>query len=239
MTEWNGFRAETFTFMGRNAIVVFPPETVKTNKWLLKTEYFDAFPQTEIALAERGFHLAFLSNINRWGLKEDLDAKAAFADYLKETYGLADTCVPVGMSCGGLFAIKFAAAYPEKVSVLYLDAPVVNLLSCPCRLGIRKEEVVTKEEMYAALGLNDVTVLSYRDHPLDKLPVLIEKKIPAVLVYGDADSVVYPEENAALVIEAYRNTGIPFEVHVKPGGDHHPHGLEDPTEVIRFIEEHA
>ena len=40
------------------------------------------------------------------------------------------------MSCGGLCAINFAAKYPDLVSVLYLDAPVVNLLSCPMGFGV-------------------------------------------------------------------------------------------------------
>jgi len=32
------------------------------------------------------------------------------------------------MSCGGLFAVKLAVKYPECVSALYLDAPVMHPL---------------------------------------------------------------------------------------------------------------
>ena len=64
VSEYNGFKRIDFEFQGREAILVFPPDDVKTNKWLLKTEYFDAFPNAELALVAKGFHLAFLSNNN-------------------------------------------------------------------------------------------------------------------------------------------------------------------------------
>ena len=239
MNIWNGFRCEEFEFEGKKAVVVFPDDSVKTGKWMFKTEYFGAFPELEIELLKKGFHLAFVANTNRWGLREDLERKARFADYITEKYGLEEKCVPIGMSCGGLFAIKFASLYPQKVTLLYLDAPVVNLLSCPARLGIKYEQQIAPEEMYKALGLNASTLLSYRDHPLDHLPNLIKNRIPAVLVYGDSDRTVYFGENAALVEQAYEGTEIPFKSIIKHGGDHHPHGLEDNTVVVDYILKNA
>ena len=239
MDYWNGFRCAEFEFDGKKAIVVFPEDSVKSGKWMLKTEYFNAFPALQIDLLKKGFHLAYIENTNRWGLRADLNRKAEFAGFIAEKYGLAEKCVPIGMSCGGLFAIKFASLYPQKVTLLYLDAPVVNLLSCPARLGIRYEQQIAPEEMYRALGLNASTLLSYRDHPLDHLPNLIRNRIPAMLVYGDSDRTVYFEENAALVEQAYAGTGIPFQSIIKHGGDHHPHGLPDNTPVVDFILKYA
>ncbi|MBD5394683.1 MAG: hypothetical protein HDR71_10515 [Lachnospiraceae bacterium] len=48
------------------------------------------------------------------------------------------------MSCGGLHAINYASLFPEDIAVLYLDAAVLNLLSCPMGFGssMRDEEVV-------------------------------------------------------------------------------------------------
>ena len=37
-----------------------------------------------------------------------------------------------------MYAVKLAAIIPEKIAGLYLDAPVINLLSCPCALGVAK-----------------------------------------------------------------------------------------------------
>ena len=68
-------------------------------------------------------------------IPDDVDVKARFADYLSKEYGLNKKCVPVGMSCGGLQSIYFAAAHPERVAAMVLDAPVTNLLSCPAYVG--------------------------------------------------------------------------------------------------------
>ena len=176
--------------------------------------------------------------MNRWGRDEDLQRKADFVDFVSEKYNLSKKCVPVGLSCGGLFAIKFAGNYPDKVSVIYLDAPVVNILSCPCSMGANKNQPIPRKEMYDALGLDDITILSYRKHPLDYIPVLVENKIPVVMVYGDVDDVVPYNENGILVEQAYKNANLPIQIHVKHGCGHHPHCLEDNTEVLNFIEKY-
>ena len=235
MGPLNAFKWEEFQFEGYDAIVVLP-EKITKKQWLLKTEYFDAFPYLEVEMLKRGYLLAFITNKNRWGSREDLERKARFVDFIAEKYNLDSKVIPVGMSCGGLYAIKFAGLFPEKVAVAYLDAPVVNILSCPCYLGKTKYPGIVAQEVYNALGLNEITVLSYRDHPLDHIPSLIKNRIPVVLVYGDVDEVVGYEENGILVKEAYEKTDIPHLVICKPGCNHHPHGLEDPSKVIEFIE---
>ena len=133
--EWNGYKGVEFHFEGRLCFLVFPKESREKKKWLLKTEYWNAFPKFELAMLERGYHLAYIANKSRWMVPEDIEAKAHLADYLIREYGLDRKCVPVGMSCGGLHAVYFAASHPEYVSSLYIDAPVMNLLSCPGAVG--------------------------------------------------------------------------------------------------------
>ena len=130
-STWNGYKRIDFSFEGRECILVFPTCANENKNWLLKTEYFDAFPSFEVEMLSRGWHLAYIKNVTRWCLDEDLDLKERFAEFLCREYGLYPKCVPVGMSCGGMIATKFAAKYPHRVSALYLDAPVMNLLSCP------------------------------------------------------------------------------------------------------------
>ena len=74
--KWNGFDTEKFDFNGREAIVVFAAEENRTAKWLMKTEYFGAFPNAEIELVRRGFSLAYVANETRWCNDSDVDAKA-------------------------------------------------------------------------------------------------------------------------------------------------------------------
>lgn len=54
MENWNGFKKMDFTFEGRNAILVFPEDSNKTNRWLFKTEYWDAFPNFEVEMVKQG-----------------------------------------------------------------------------------------------------------------------------------------------------------------------------------------
>ena len=235
---WNGFACTAFTFEDHPAIVVFP-HGESNGRLALKTEYWGAFPQTELLLLQKGFHLCYIQNDNRWGTAADLDRKARFVEFVAGEYGLSPRCVPVGMSCGGLFAILFAAAYPGLVSCLYLDAPVVNYMSCPCGFGVGHPLAENCDEILQALGLGSISrLLAYRDMPLDRLPALVEAKIPVVMVAGDSDTTVPYCENGLLLQEAYEAAGLPLAVFIKPGCDHHPHGLADPTPVVEFILQH-
>ena len=237
--QWKGYPCRYFTFEDHEATVVFPE---KPNGFLaVKTEYQNAFINAiEVPLLEQGFHLCFLKNDNRWGADEDLDRKSRFVRFLQKEYGLKETCVPIGMSCGGLIAIKFAAKYPELIQCLYLDAPVLNYMSCPAGFGIGNQLENFPGEIFKALKLSSISeLICYRDMPMDKLPVLVERRIPAVLVAGDSDSTVPYCENGILLEKAYRAAGIDLEVYLKPGCEHHPHGLEDPTPALQFILRHC
>lgn len=128
---YHGYERLDFTFEDRYAILVFPNKPLEEKKWLLKTEYFDAFPSFELEMLNRGYYLAYLSNKTRWFEQDDAHSKARFAQYLQKEFGLHQKCLPVGMSCCGMHAVYFAAEHPEFVAALYLDAPVLNLLSCP------------------------------------------------------------------------------------------------------------
>lgn len=233
---WRGkYSLQEFLFEGRRAILVFPEKEKANGKWLLKTECFSAFQDLEEGMVGRGFHLAYLENSNRWGIRADLDAKFRFRNELMARYDLSPRCVLLGMSCGGLHAIKQAAAYPEMVSVLYADAPVVNLMSCP--FGNNTDLTAAREEALNALGLSYQEMLAYREHPLDKIPELIAHGIPLALVAGDSDPTVPFDENGIHLKNAYEPSGLPFYFLLKPGCAHHPHGPDEAhrEEVLDFL----
>ncbi len=236
-TEWQGFKALNFEFEGRNAILVSPKEATPDKKWLLKTEYFGAFPNFEIEMLKKGYHLAYLSNVTRWMHPSDIDAKASFADFLNEEFGLNKKCVPVGMSCGGLHAVYFAAKHPSYVASLYLDAPVMNLLSCPYAISSESQPGFI-DEFENATGMTLSDLINYRNHPIDNAPRLLENKLPIILVAGDSDTVVPYSENGKALYELYKSGGGEIELFLKPGCDHHPHGLENPSPIIDFVEKH-
>ena len=239
VTEKFGFTTYEFEVMGRYARLICP--NVEANgKWLLKTEYADAFPELEIEMLKRGYHVAYIENQTRWHAgKVDDDAKAALCDYLKEKYSLADKCVPVGMSCGGMQAIYFAAEYPERVAAMFIDAPVTNLLSCPAYVG--NEEKMPEDfwgEFYKNTGITLSELLNYRNHPIDRIPEVLAADIPIFMAAGDVDEVVPYTENGAYVEKYYKEHGGKIEVVMKPGVGHHPHCLPDNTPIIEFIEKY-
>ena len=232
-SEYSSLQA---TINGREAVVFCPKNNVSNGRWVLKTEYLRAFPDVQNRLLSMGYHLAHIKNRTCWGRTEDVDAQAALAEYMHATLGLSQKGVLIGMSCGGMQAIYLAARYPQYVSCMYLDAPVVNFLSCPAALGASQEPMI--DEFQAATGITLTQLLSYRNHPQDHIPELIASKIPVILVCGDSDTVVPYEENGAILDRMYRESNCVIETIIKKGCDHHPHGLEDNTPVVSFIQKY-
>ncbi len=234
--EWYGFKKFNFDFCGRKALLVCPEKAVKGNKWLFKTEYFGAFPEFEIEMLKRGYYLAHFDTKTRWNCEEDNELRPLFCKFLAENFGLNEKCVPVGMSCGGMQAIYFAANNPECVAVVYIDAPVMNFLSCPYSIGEGNDD--SQREFEEATGFTLVDMINYRNHPVDNIQKLFENNIPVALICGDSDTVVPYKENGKFLSDYYKeNGGILFEI-LKEGCDHHPHGLDDNTALIEFIEEY-
>ena len=236
-SDFFGFKQLTFTFKGRQAILVCPKEPDEGKNWLLKTEYFGAFPNLEIAMLERGFHLAHVQNETRWCKPSDTEMQAAFIRWLHEEYGLAPRCTPVGMSCGGFHAVCFASRYPDYVSLLYLDAPLLSFYGWT--EGFDGYEKWQNEQITAYGFRSKAEIYTHNDQPIHRLKTLTENRLPVALVYGGADKVVDPKANSEVVADFYRLENAPIKVWYKPDCDHHPHGLEDNSELIEFIDKNA
>ncbi len=239
MTEsiYNGYRRLDFTFEGHEAILVCPKVAREDRRYLMKTEYFSAFQDLEMEMLARGYHLAYIKNDSRWAQDDDSHRRARFCDYLTEQFGLYSRMIAIGMSCGGFHAVSFAALHPDKASLLYLDAPLLSFLSHPYGMGRAKGNPDVIPEIERAYGFDLAHALAYGGQPIHRLPLVSAAKIPIALVYGDADSIVMPDENAHLIIEHYEKAGLPLYVLCKKGCDHHPHGpLDRMEEVIEFIE---
>lgn len=233
-TNWNGFEGVSFTFEG-NCAQVIKPRCKPNGKWALKTEYVHAFPSSEIELLNRGWHIAYNQNDNRWAENIDLERKGKFIKFVSEEFSLDKRCAMIGMSCGGLYAVKTTALYPELVSMLYLDAPVLNLLSCPCCMGVATDDLYP--EYYQITGRTKSQMLSYRDNPIDKMDILLKHDIPILLVCGDSDTTVPYEENGMILKDYYeKNDGV-IVTFLKKDCGHHPHGLENPKVACDIIEE--
>lgn len=238
---WNGFKMEEFLFEDRKAIIVFPNEGTSNGKMLLKTEYWGAFPDAEIKLVGKGFHLVFVKNQTRLATKAECDLKARFVKHVAKKYGLSEKCIPVGMSCGGAYAVKFAGYYPELVRCMYIDAPVLNFCDFPGSLTKAGYEKYWNNEFTVAYpGVKRYQLLNFAEHPINMVDILIENKIPILMVYGTQDLTVTYEENGKLLEEAYEgHEGLLTVIPVSARG-HHPHGLlTSPDPIVEYIVENS
>ena len=233
---WNGFKKIEFDYEGRKAILVYPNTPTKENKWLYKTEYFGAFPDFEIEMLKKGYYIANLENKSRWCPEEDTEMRSRFCEYLIQEYGLNEKCMIVGMSCGGMQGVYFTAQYPKYVAALYLDAPVLNYLSCPYALGEATTNFI--EEFEVNMGITLSELLNFRKHPIDFKEKLLKTNVPIFLIAGDSDKTVPFNENGKVLLDYFKANGGNITAIVKENCDHHPHGLTDNTPLIKFAEEY-
>lgn len=230
--QWHGYGKEEFIFKGKKAIVVFPKHSDSKKNWALKTEYWDAFPETEIALLEKGFHVAYLQNISRFATREDCDNKEEFAKYLQQNYGLRDKCVLIGLSCGGAHAFNFAGYYPKRISCIFADAPVLNFCSYPGNFDSEDCRNIWENEFVKAYpGIKRADLLGSDIHPLCKAHTIMKYNIPVILVYGTEDRTVIYSENGMLLEDIYKEYDK-FTVLRRNLQGHHPHGF--PTEPAKI-----
>jgi len=234
----NQFESKNFDFQDRRGTIIYP-SCPANGKLLLKPQYLNAFPFLEVAMLKKGYTLCFLTHPTRWGPDSEIHITAEFVKYVAAELGFEPKCILVGMSCGGLQAVRLAQLHPELVSVLYIDAPVLNILSL-AGLGAStcRNTPLFRKELIETYGFTPSTLVNFRNSPIDHLPSLIEHNIPIIMLYGDADDTVLYEENGKVLEDYYREHGGDMKVIRKPGCGHHPHSLEDPTPIIEFIEAH-
>lgn len=238
--RYDGIYHLEFEFKGKKCIALMNEDKTKRNgKTVLKTEYFGAFPALQNEMIKRGYTLLFIENRNRWGTPEQIEDQYEFILYASKELGVENKVFTIGMSCGGMMSILLAAKHPEVINALYIDAPVVNFLSCPARLGNAPD--VTDgmwEEFERAWKMTKQELLTFRGHPIDYLDKLVENKIRIYMAYGDSDKTVPYEENGIALERKYKENGLEGLIYIdkKVGVDHHPHGPSDIDFAIKYLE---
>ena len=238
--RYDGIYHLEFEFKGKKCIALMNEDKTKCNgKTVLKTEYFGAFPALQNEMIKRGYTLLFIENCNRWGTPEQIEDQYEFILYASKEFGIENKVYTIGMSCGGMMSILLAAKHPEVINALYIDAPVVNFLSCPARLGNAPD--VTDgmwEEFERAWKMTKQELLTFRGHPIDYLDKLVENKIRIYMAYGDSDKTVPYEENGIALERKYKENGLEGLIYIdkKVGVDHHPHGPSDIDFAIKYLE---
>lgn len=229
-----GFECVDFTFNNRNCKIVKPKKAAIGLPWIWRARFWGHEPQTDIALLERGFHLVYCDVAELFGNSEAIELWNRFYAYMQECH-LAKKVVLEGMSRGGVYMYNWALANHGKVAAVYADAPVLDLKSWPGGKGKSAGSKADWEVFKTDYGLTEEQAVAFTNSPLDNAEKIAGLNLPILHVVGDADDVVPVDENTspfeAKILEAGGNITV---IH-KPGVNHHPHSLANPTPIVDFI----
>ncbi len=230
-SQWNGQRRFDFIHQGRSATVVVPEKPAQGKPWIWRPAFFDAFASVDKALLEKGYHIVYFDLTHLYGSPRSVNLGNAFYETMTKVYGLSDKVVLEGFSRGGYFAFNWAAANPDKVSSIYVDAPVCDIQSWPSRNDKELWNDFLKE-----WGIQDKDVTDqFQGNALNQIGKIVSAGIPVMAVCGDSDQTVPYKDNMMKVQKAILDMGGICEVILKEGCDHHPHSLDDPEPVVDFI----
>ena len=237
-SEWNGLRRFDFTWDGRNAIIVVPDRPLPQRWCLWRARFFGAFPYLDMELLRRGWYLIHIDIADLYGAPVAVGHWNAFYSLLQQL-GFQKKMAIEAMSRGGLIAYNWAKANPEKVACLYVDAPVCDIRSWPAGWGTGQGSREDWERCKRVYGLTDETARTFTGNPVDGLEPLAKAGVPVLHVCGDEDPVVPYTENTALLCTRYQALGGTTAEIIKKRIGHHPHCLENPEPIVRFVEHHT
>ncbi|MDH3252701.1 MAG: GDSL-type esterase/lipase family protein [Ignavibacteria bacterium] len=229
-----GFECSDFSFEGRDAKIVRPKKPAAGLPWLWRARFWGHEPQTEIALLERGFHIAYLDVAELLGNDDAIGRWNRFYEMLVRS-GLAQKPALEAFSRGGVYAYRWAAANPGRVACVYADAPVLDLKSWPGGKGKGAGNPVEWERFKQNYLLTEKEALAFRGNPLDLAPQIAGAGFPMLHICGDSDPVVPIEENTDLFEKRILESGGTITVIRKRGVGHHPHSLPNPQLIVDFI----
>ncbi|HBQ64858.1 MAG TPA: hypothetical protein DD727_08070 [Clostridiales bacterium] len=234
-SQWNGYQRLDFQSDGHSALIIRPKENAKGNPWVWRAEFFGAFDWADRELLSRGWHIGYAQYSNLYGCPAAVEGMRSFYRQVTEELGLSPKPSIFGFSRGGLYTVNYAAAYPDSVSSLYLDAAVLDIRSWPGGKYTGIGSPQCWQECLQCYGLTEESVKNFRGNPLDHAAALAKAGIPVIAVAGDADEIVPYPENTEIFERVYRQNGGQIQVILKPGVGHHPHSLEDPEAIVGFI----
>ncbi len=234
-SSWNGFDCFQFQIDGRPVKVVCPQKTAEGRPWVWRAVFFGHEPQTEIAMLNLGWHVAWIGTSDLLGSPVCNQERSKLYDLLTQEFDFNPKPVLLGMSRGGMCSLQWAIANPDKVAGLYIDAPVCDLKSWPGGKGKGSCDSGSWKQAQDAYGMTEEQLLDPSVMPITTCKILAERNVPIFIVAGDSDKVIPWDENGAVLAENFKKAGGNLGLILKPGVDHHPHSLKDPRPIVEFM----
>jgi lysophospholipase L1-like esterase len=219
-----GYPCAEFTIDGRDCKVVKPKWSAIGHPWVWRARFWGHEPQTDIALLERGFHIAYCDVAELLGNDEAIDYWNDFYKMINNA-GLSKKAVLEGMSRGGIYIYNWAAVNPEKVACVYADNVLLDLRFWPDTAILKQDYHLTYARQIGALKAS----------PIDKVSQIVKGNYPMLHLSADADEAVDPSKNTLLFEQEVKALNGSITVIHKPGFKHHPHSLPNPAPIVEFI----
>lgn len=230
---------ETFTVGDKKVTLKVPDQKAAGAPWLWVGEFGGHLKSFEDGLVAKGWHVAYVGVSNQFGSPEAMEVWEKVYSELREKRGLSARPVLLGISRGGLYVNAWTRRHPDRVSVLMLDNAVCDIRSWPGGFALKaKGKGSSKDwELYKTVFQfgSDEEAQAKSVRPTEGLEAAIKAGVYLISVHGTADTVVPYVDNAQVVADFWAKAGGRVKLYPKEGGDHHPHGLPDPTPLIELL----
>lgn len=135
--NFHGFQGYDFTYEGMSCKIVKPytESGCKDKPWVIRARFWGHEPQTDIALLEQGFHIAYCDVADLYASNQAVTRWNKLYTLLTAN-GFHPKAALEGMSRGDLIVYNWAAQNPEKVACIDADAPVMDIKSRPMGEGL-------------------------------------------------------------------------------------------------------
>src|SRR5690606_30534359 len=144
--------------------------------------------------------------------------------------GLNRKALLEGMSRGGVYALNWAAANPDKVAGVYIDNPLLDM-----RAYIEQGKPLSGEIKKAYHLTTDHAVEQFSGSPTDKIEAIVRGNYPILILCADEDEAVDPETQTLAFEKKIKAAGGDITVVMKPGFKHHPHAFPNPAPIVDFL----
>ena len=229
---------EVFVIEGRTAFLI-PATTgpaAESKPWVWYAPTLPDLPsESERWMFERflkaGIAIAGIDAGESYGSPTGNKLFTALYDEMTKTRGYSAKPVFLGRSRGGLMALSWSAANPDKVGAFAGIYPVCNFASYPGIKNAASAYEMSPEALQAKLT-------DY--NPVDRLANLAKARVPLFAIHGDVDKVVPLEANSGLMKERYVALGGTMELIVPPQQGHNMWpGFFQCTELVDFVKANA
>jgi hypothetical protein len=230
---------ETILIEGKTLRIKVPAEAAPGNPWLWIGEFPGHLGTLEDGLVAKGWHVAYVYVSNQFGSPNAMAVWEKVYEELHGKRGLAARPALLGISRGGLYVNAWTRLHPDRVSVLYLDNGVCDILSWPGGFQLTEKGAGAKGDWTRYKTefkfSTDEEAKEKSVGAADGFAPAIKNDVFLISVHGTADKTVPYVDNAKLIVDLWEKSGGRFKIFPKEGGNHHPHGLPDPTPLIELL----